>query len=277
MATWGPGTHLLPHLQSTRVLPSYVVPTERHAPTPGTLRVSHKCTEVPIFSPHSPWKTPVCPGAARPASLPHRARGFPKHRCIRGCATRACSLTPGVGGTKASQQFTRAAKRTRGWAAGQPGRHRAPVRCPEPHHSNGVTEPLTRDVFGDKGTLFLQKKDGLQGLRGAVGNNPATIQRAEREAPLQGVRRSRAGRRAEPVSWLSGPPQVRAPPSPVQLHAAPLQEDPPTCCGRRTRRVHAPTPPAGLPSTLRGSPVTLTQVPTNAVPLPARAAIWKRL
>lgn len=42
-------------------------------------------------------------------------------------------------------------------------------------------------MLGDKGTLFLQEKDGLQGLSGAVANNPATIQRAEGEATLESV------------------------------------------------------------------------------------------
>lgn len=42
-------------------------------------------------------------------------------------------------------------------------------------------------MLGDKGTLFLQEKDGLQGLSCAVSNNPATIQRAEGEATLESV------------------------------------------------------------------------------------------
>lgn len=53
-------------------------------------------------------------------------------------------------------------------------------------------------MLGDEGTLLLQQEDGLQGLGCAVGNDPATLQRAEGEAALQG---------AGPASTLAvGPP-----------------------------------------------------------------------
>lgn len=54
----------------------------------------------------------------------------------------------------------------------------------QPHHSNSVEEPLWRDVRGDKRTLFLYEKDGLQGLSCAVGDDPATVHGTEGKAAL---------------------------------------------------------------------------------------------
>lgn len=54
----------------------------------------------------------------------------------------------------------------------------------QPHHSDSVEKPLSWDMIGNKGTLFLQEEDGLQGLSRAVGHDPATVQRAEAEAAL---------------------------------------------------------------------------------------------
>lgn len=63
----------------------------------------------------------------------------------------------------------------------------------QPHHSNSIKELLSRDVCGDKRTLFLHEKDRLQGLSCAVGDDPATIHSTEGEATLESTETVTAG------------------------------------------------------------------------------------
>lgn len=179
----------------------------------------------------------------------------------------ACSLTPGVCGDKRRGKCSSHAELSGPecvWR-GSPGSivHTAP--CPEPqaqqpHHSNSITKLLSRDVLGDKGTAFLQEKDGLQGLSCAVGNNPARIQCAEGEATLQSVGpvMARADGRARTLVVRTSQgestlfPSAGAQPPEVQLQLHPHtrgQASQPTV-RRHTHCVHAPTHPEELPSTL---------------------------